>query len=313
MGSGYTVEGQKTGEEKHGGLQIEITPAYRSGLAKWLIEETDAALDDQSLFLDDTKTPVELGLKPGQRIRSYPPDPIYTRPSVVADLARPSRRGNADAILTEVGFSSYMGKVSNGSIQALYLDSDRYDPIRYNRGGPVREGGRVGAQPRSSTSRSFLSLDTPEAPHSPSAGSRGQNEFETTSRTRYESLDDPGNDFVRTQTSSSHDTGRRERERKPHSRSLGPPEWNSRSPPRSSRQVNNLRSFSEEYPEEGIAERSPSIPRESEIGMQRRQEKQPVDAKAMGLAAGGKLSMRSIFHPTSTTLRVSCILKCHSR
>ena len=29
MGSGYTVEGQVTGEEKFGGIQIEVTPSYR--------------------------------------------------------------------------------------------------------------------------------------------------------------------------------------------------------------------------------------------------------------------------------------------
>ena len=36
MGSGYTVEGQVTGEEKFGGIQIEVTPSYRRrGCSFW--------------------------------------------------------------------------------------------------------------------------------------------------------------------------------------------------------------------------------------------------------------------------------------
>lgn len=86
MGSGYTVEGQKTGEEKHGGLQIEIIPSYRRGLAKWLRTECEEALRYHHMFLDESNTPAELHLKPGDTILSYPPDPGYTRPSDVGDL-----------------------------------------------------------------------------------------------------------------------------------------------------------------------------------------------------------------------------------
>ena len=40
MGSGYTVEGQVTGEEKFGGIQIEVTPSYRErGCVFWYMAE----------------------------------------------------------------------------------------------------------------------------------------------------------------------------------------------------------------------------------------------------------------------------------
>ena len=40
MGSGYTVEGQVTGEEKFGGIQIEVTPSYRKrGCVFWYMAE----------------------------------------------------------------------------------------------------------------------------------------------------------------------------------------------------------------------------------------------------------------------------------
>ena len=57
MGSGYTVEGQVTGEEKFGGIQIEVTPSYRrrgysfwhmSGYAKSPILE-DSTLRERKL------------------------------------------------------------------------------------------------------------------------------------------------------------------------------------------------------------------------------------------------------------------------
>jgi len=35
VGAGYTVEGQITGEEKFGGLQIEVIPVYRQDLKTW--------------------------------------------------------------------------------------------------------------------------------------------------------------------------------------------------------------------------------------------------------------------------------------
>lgn len=89
VGSGYTVEGQKSGEEKHGGLQIEIIPAYQKKVAKWLAATEGEALRNAYLYLDEAKTPAELGLKTGAKIRSYPPEATYQRPVILSDLIAP--------------------------------------------------------------------------------------------------------------------------------------------------------------------------------------------------------------------------------
>jgi hypothetical protein len=89
VGSGYTVEGQKSGEEKHGGIQIEIIPAYQKNVAKWLAATEGEALQNVCLYLDEAKTPAELGLKTGAKIRSYPPDATYQRLVILSDLIAP--------------------------------------------------------------------------------------------------------------------------------------------------------------------------------------------------------------------------------
>lgn len=78
VGSGYTVEGQKTGEEKHGGLPIEIIPSFRRNLRKWLEEPGKPVASDELANclnyngLNESKTPRELGLEVGSIIRLYP-------------------------------------------------------------------------------------------------------------------------------------------------------------------------------------------------------------------------------------------------
>jgi hypothetical protein len=88
VGSGYTVEGQKTGEEKHGGLQIEIIPAYKTNLRAWTLDrEPDTYFNFVSqAIIDEMRTPAEMGLKTGDKIRSYPPSPVYDKPMEVFDM-----------------------------------------------------------------------------------------------------------------------------------------------------------------------------------------------------------------------------------
>jgi hypothetical protein len=90
VGSGYTVEGQKTREEKFGGLQIEIIPSYETGLRTYLLEatvsESATAPFDRSKILDEQKTPSELKLTPGAKIRSYPSSPTYCAPYEICDF-----------------------------------------------------------------------------------------------------------------------------------------------------------------------------------------------------------------------------------
>lgn len=81
-------KGQKTGEEKHGGLQIEIIPSYRSGLRFWHRDESPDEYDDSyDSFLDDMKTPRDLGFEPGGEIRSYPPNLILLEPADIQEMA----------------------------------------------------------------------------------------------------------------------------------------------------------------------------------------------------------------------------------
>ena len=93
VGSGYTVEGQKTGEEKYGGLQIEIIPSYQEKLRVWLrqpLEGNEKGVYtvpfDWSRCLDELKTPAELALHKGDKIRSYPAKPTYSVPYTILDL-----------------------------------------------------------------------------------------------------------------------------------------------------------------------------------------------------------------------------------
>jgi hypothetical protein len=98
VGSGYTVEGQKTGEEKHGGLQIEIIPSYKENLRVLLREpregtehEIYSTALDWSRRLDELKTSAELSLLPGDKIRSYPANPTGSVPYVMLDLIADSQ------------------------------------------------------------------------------------------------------------------------------------------------------------------------------------------------------------------------------
>jgi hypothetical protein len=93
VGSGYTVEGQKTGEEKHGGLQIEIIPSYEENLRIWtkssdVPTNPDKLLDffASSSTLAESLTPAELGLSPGAKVRSYSAPAILNVHCKISDL-----------------------------------------------------------------------------------------------------------------------------------------------------------------------------------------------------------------------------------
>jgi hypothetical protein len=95
VGSGYTTEGQKTGQEKYGGLQIEVIPEYQQDLRKWLPDNLSASTmtailnGDSSYFLPETSTPAELSLRPGDKIRSYPSSPRTFKYVKISDLISP--------------------------------------------------------------------------------------------------------------------------------------------------------------------------------------------------------------------------------
>jgi hypothetical protein len=95
VGSGYTTEGQKTGEENYGGLQIKIIPEYHRELRRYLPDNLNAATmtailnGDNSHYLPELSTPLELGLQLGEKIRSYPFDSTFSRPAKIADIIGP--------------------------------------------------------------------------------------------------------------------------------------------------------------------------------------------------------------------------------
>jgi hypothetical protein len=90
VGSGYTVEGQKSGEEKFGGLQIEIIPSYERGVRTWQADAPGhggtTISFDESKSLDEQKTPSELKLSLGAKIRLYPSRPTYWAPHQISEL-----------------------------------------------------------------------------------------------------------------------------------------------------------------------------------------------------------------------------------
>ena len=97
MGSGYTVEGQKTGEEKLGGLRIKITPAYITGLRSWM-SDTIAEPAPNDIFayvkrLEETRTPAELQRKAGDILRQYPSKDSTVGPRQVSDMDDGSGNG----------------------------------------------------------------------------------------------------------------------------------------------------------------------------------------------------------------------------
>ena len=92
MGSGYTVEGQKTSKEQHGGLQLEITPAFLPDLRLWSDSKYEYILRQgpgPRVNLSENKTPEQLGFKIGDVLRCYPADSECEEPFKAKHFARP--------------------------------------------------------------------------------------------------------------------------------------------------------------------------------------------------------------------------------
>jgi len=81
------MEGQKTGGEKVGGLQIEVTPLYKSNLRIWF--KASVPQPEDILYLDSLQertTPASNGIKPGDKLRAHPVHPTYSVPYKISDL-----------------------------------------------------------------------------------------------------------------------------------------------------------------------------------------------------------------------------------
>ena len=87
MGAGYTVEGQKSGEEKFGGLQIEITPRYKSKLKLWFCaSDRQCKKFSYDGMLDEYTTPTGNNMQVGDKLRVHPVPPTKLVPKKVSDL-----------------------------------------------------------------------------------------------------------------------------------------------------------------------------------------------------------------------------------
>jgi hypothetical protein len=94
VGAGYTVEGQKTGKENKGGLQIEVTTAYETGLRIWTSDDRSTGVTTEGFLssfglpsLDENKSLIDLGYKPGQKVLCLPPWSSHMVPTNVVDIA----------------------------------------------------------------------------------------------------------------------------------------------------------------------------------------------------------------------------------
>lgn len=94
------MEGQITGEEKFGGLQIEVIPVYRQDLKTWFRALRAGELERKHFTyfgkLDEQRTPREERLKPTNKLRVYPNPPSFAGPCKIADFVQkfPSKRTN---------------------------------------------------------------------------------------------------------------------------------------------------------------------------------------------------------------------------
>ncbi|RYN81249.1 hypothetical protein AA0120_g10205 [Alternaria tenuissima] len=85
LGSGYTVEGQKTAEEKHGGFQLEITPEMLPNRRMWSRDRHQHIRirgEHVEYFnsIKEMETPRIIGCRINDILRSYPVDLAYREP-----------------------------------------------------------------------------------------------------------------------------------------------------------------------------------------------------------------------------------------
>ncbi|KAH3745098.1 Ubiquitin-60S ribosomal protein L40 [Pelomyxa schiedti] len=83
LGSGYTVEGQLTGKEQVGGLEIRVYPRVSKDFEAFSIGKPEA---DSMVPLDITKTPRELGLQEGDLVSLKSKEFMPPRPALLGDI-----------------------------------------------------------------------------------------------------------------------------------------------------------------------------------------------------------------------------------
>ena len=82
VGSGYTAEGQITGKEKFGGIQIEVVPSYQKlNMMSFSYENQEGTWT----HIVEAQTPRDYRLEGGSKIAMVPNPPTFSRPARIHD------------------------------------------------------------------------------------------------------------------------------------------------------------------------------------------------------------------------------------
>jgi hypothetical protein len=83
VGGGYTVEGQITGNENFGGIQVEVIPSYQKvNMMMFSYESQDAT----RTHILEAQTPRDYKLEGGSKIAMVPNPPTFSRPPRIRDF-----------------------------------------------------------------------------------------------------------------------------------------------------------------------------------------------------------------------------------
>ena len=124
MGSGYTVEGQVTGEEKSGGIQIEVTPSYRKhGYVFWYMAENGRS---RKTMISEDSTPRGQSLGGGSTIYMELPK---SRPAKLSDFFETREQlAEIDCLILDATMSKPFARTS--SLSSEYFASGAHSCSR---------------------------------------------------------------------------------------------------------------------------------------------------------------------------------------
>lgn len=103
VGGGYTVEGQITGEENFGGIQIEVIPSYKKLNRMRFSYETEEGMRRN---IEEAQTPRDYGLVGGSKISAVPNPSAFVRPTKIRDFYSEGEvGGGVQCLLLKVSLS----------------------------------------------------------------------------------------------------------------------------------------------------------------------------------------------------------------
>ena len=103
VGGGYTVEGQITGEENFGGIQIEVIPSYKKLDRMSFSYETEEGIRRN---IKEAQTPRGYGLVGGSKISVVPNPSAFVRSTKIRDFYSEGEvGGEVQCLLLKVSLS----------------------------------------------------------------------------------------------------------------------------------------------------------------------------------------------------------------